>query len=353
MRLRCFAAILLATSVSGCGRPAAVSPSAPAGTGRAPAAGATTCSRPPVAAGTALKVGVIPMGGTHDFYKCIHAGAVKAELELAGVQVIWKAPLKENDREAQVGIVENMINSGVAGIALVPTDNVALLKPVREAVRAGRGVVILDTPLDGEACTDFGSFVATDSYAGGQMAARRLGELLSGRGRILMMRCQVGVIGTGQREQGFLDAVAAEFPDLQVLSSDQYGGLVAEQAQAKAENLLRRFPELDGVFCPNESTTFGMLRALQSDGRAGRVKFVGFDSSEKLVAALAAGELHGLVLQDPVAIGYTGVKTLVAYLRGETVPVRIDTGCHLATPENMAESRVQELLSPPIGKYLP
>jgi len=128
--------------------------------------------------------------------------------------------------------------------------------------------------------------------------------------------------------------------------------VTTETAFAKAESLLNRFPNLDGIFCPNESSTFGMLRALQESGRAGKIKFVGFDSSEKLIQAMKAGQIHGLVLQDPLNIGYTAVKTLAAYLRGETIPTRIDTGSVVATPENMNEARIKELLSPPIDKYL-
>jgi ribose transport system substrate-binding protein len=323
-------------------------------TSESPAASAAgECQRKPVANPAPLRIAVVPMGATHEFWKSIHAGAAKAELELPGVQVIWKAPLKEGDREAQINIVENFINAGVSGIVLAPTDNVALLKPVRTASQAGIGVVIADGDLNGEVCQDYASVVATDSYVGGQKGARRLGRILDGKGNVLLLRCQVGFLSTMRREQGFLDVMAKEFPGIRIVSSDQYGGATAESAQNKAEGLLGRFSDLDGIFCPNESTTFGMLRALQASGRAGAVKFVGFDSSEKLIQALANRELNGLVLQDPLNMGYTAVKTLVAYLRGEKVRTRIDTGSEVATPENMNEPRIKELLSPPIGKYLP
>jgi ribose transport system substrate-binding protein len=144
-----------------------------------------------------------------------------------------------------------------------------------------------------------------------------------------------------------------KFPNVQIVSSDQHGGATTESAMAKAENLLNRYKDVDGIYCPNESTTFGMLRALREAGIEGDVKFVGFDSSEKLVQALQEGHIHGLVLQDPMNMGYLGVKTLVAYLRGEPVPSQIDTGSEVATPENMNEPRIRELLSPPVDKYLP
>lgn len=311
------------------------------------------CQREPVEQAGALKIAVIPMGGTHEFWKAIHAGAVKAESELTGVEVLWKGPIKEDDREAQVNVMQNFIDQGVAGIALAPLDNVALVRPVRDAVRAGISVVVMDSQLEAELCTDYASFVATNNYVGGCKGARRLGQVLGGTGNVILLRCAVGFISTAQREQGFLGAMGKEYPGIRIVSSDQYGGATSESAQNKAESLLQRFPHIDGIFCPNESTTFGMLRALQASGRAGHVKFVGFDSSDKLIAALAAGELHGLVLQDPVNIGYQAVKTLAAYLRGVKVKTRIDTGSEVATPENMNEPRIKALLSPPLDKYLP
>jgi ribose transport system substrate-binding protein len=336
-----------AGSVSGGG--AGVATTQPAGGGGAARA---TCQRQPVANPSALTIAVIPMGSTHEYWKAIHAGAVKAELELKGVQIQWKGPVKEDDRTSQVNVVENFVNAGVSGIALAPLDNKALVQPVREAAKAGIGVVVLDSGLDAELCTDYASFVATDNYVGGQKGARRLGTILGGKGKVILLRCEVGFASTMQREKGFLETLAAEFPEIQLVSSDQHGGATAAEAQNKAESLLQRFTDVDGIFTPNESTTFGMLRALQVTGRAGKTKFVGFDSSAKLVEALGKNEIHGLVLQDPVNIGYLGVKTLAAYLRGEAVPSRVDTGCEVATPENMSQPRMQELLSPPVERYL-
>lgn len=301
---------------------------------------------------TLTQVAVIPKGTTHEFWKSIHAGAKKAELELKGVKIIWKGPIKEDDRAGQIAVMENFINQDVAGIALAPLDNTALVQPVRDATKHGIKVVILDSAVNAAAGEDYVSFVATDNYKGGQKGARRLGDLLGGKGKVLMLRYQVGSASTMEREQGFLDVMKSDFPAIELVSTDQYGDATSESAQKKSENLLGKFQELDGIFTPNESTTFGMLRALQVAGRAGKLKFVGFDSSEKLIAALSSGEIHGLVLQDPFNMGYLSVKTVVASIRGEKVEARIDTGSEVATPENMNEPRIKELLSPPFEKYL-
>jgi ribose transport system substrate-binding protein len=317
------------------------------------ATGPQTCTRDGAKLTGPLKIAVIPKGTTHEFWKAIHAGALKAEVECKDVSIEWKGPVKEDDRNEQINVVENFVTGGVNGIALAPLDNVALVRPVREAAAAGIGVVVMDSGVNADVCKDYASFVATDNYVGGCKGAERLGEILGGKGKVIMMRYQEGSASTMQREQGFLDTMGKKFPNVQLLSTDQRGGATTESAMATAENLLNKFQEIDGIFTPNESTTFGMLLALQAAGREGDVKFVGFDSSEKLIQGLADKQIHGLVLQDPMNMGYLGVKTLVAYLRGEPVPTRVDTGCVVATPENMEEQRIKELLKPPVEKYLP
>lgn len=299
-----------------------------------------------------VTIAVIPKGTTHEFWKSIHAGAVKAEREL-GVKISWQGPIKEDDRQAQINVVDNFINVGVSGIVLAPLDDTALRQPVASAVKAGIPVVIIDSGLKSE---DYTSFVATDNFKGGKMGGARLAERLGGKGKVIMLRYQEGSASTMEREAGFLEAMKA-CPGIEVVSANQYGGATSDSAFKAADNLLNALKReggltIDGIFCPNESTTFGMLRALQNAKLAGSVRFVGFDSSEKLVAALKAGELDGLVLQNPMKMGYLGVKTMVAKLRGEPVEKRIDTGVAIATPQNMSQPEMAELLAPDFDKWL-
>jgi ribose transport system substrate-binding protein len=304
-------------------------------------------------AGEKMTIAVIPKGSTHEFWKSIHAGAVKAAAE-TGVEIIWKGPLKEDDRESQITVVENFLARGVSGIVIAPLDDTALRRPVSEAMRKGIKVVIIDSGLKSE---DYVSFVATDNYMGGKRGGEHLAKLLQGKGRVVMLRYQEGSASTAEREQGFIDAMAA-FPEIEIVSANQYGGATTESAYRASENLLAPLRgddgslNIDGIFCCNESTTFGMLRALQDAGLAGKVKFVGFDSSEMLVKALAEGQIHGLVLQDPMNMGYVGVKTLVAHLKGENVDKRIDTGSLVATAENMSEPQAAGLLRPDYDRWL-
>ncbi|HEX9793467.1 MAG TPA: substrate-binding domain-containing protein, partial [Planctomycetota bacterium] len=293
-----------------------------------------------------LRIAVVPKGTTHEFWKAIHAGALEAGEEF-GAEILWKGPLREDDRSAQVQVIENFVIRGIDGLVLAPMDDTALVAPAREAAAAGIPVVVVDSDLQWDGRI---SFIATDNYLGGVLAARDLAARLAGtEGRVILMRYQEGSASTMKREAGFLDTLEKEFPQLTVLSSNQHAGATVEGAYQTAENLLLNHADVDGVFCPNESAAFGMLRALQDSGRAGKVRFVGFDPSERMVAALQAGEMDAIVVQDPVAMGRMGVRTIVLHLQGKKVASRIDTGVTLVTRDNMSQPEVAALLAPDLS----
>jgi len=306
---------------------------------------------PPAAA--RLSIAVIPKGTSHVFWQSIHAGAVKAAREL-GVDIVWRGPLREDDRDAQVTEVEGFVSRGASGIVLAPLDDSALVGPVSNAMARKIPVVIIDSGLKGE---DYVSFVATDNRKGGRLGGEHLVQALGGKGKVVLLRHAEGHDSTHQREEGFLEAMRAA-PGIEVVSSNQYGGVDVEEAYKRSEALLSRYKRpdgslgIDGVFTPNESSTFAMLRVLQASGWAGRVKFVGFDASENLVAGLRKGDIEALVVQDPVRMGYLGVKTMVAHLRGQPVERRIDTGVQVASRANMDEPAMKELLQPDLSQWL-
>jgi len=301
----------------------------------------------------ATTIAVIPKGTSHAFWQSIHAGAAKAGKEL-GVKIVWRGPLREDERESQISEVERFVSSGVSGIVLAPLDEAALAQPVADAKRHDIPVVVIDSGLKG---TDYVSFVATDNRLAGRMAGDELAARLHEKGRVVLLRYGEGAESTLQREAGFLEAIA-KHPGIQMVSSNQYGGADVEEAYKKSEAILSSLKradggvDVDGIFTPNESTTLAMMRVLVDNGWAGRVRFIGFDASETLVNGMRDGQIDALVVQDPVKMGYLGVKTLVAHLHGEPVEARIDTGVRLVTREHMNDPDVHELLHPDLKQWL-
>jgi ribose transport system substrate-binding protein len=297
------------------------------------------------------KIAVIPKGTTHEFWKSVHAGAVKASQE-ENVEIVWKGPLKEDDLKAQIDVVQSFTTQGVQGIVLAPLSDKALVNAVKSAVSSKIPVVVFDSDLQGE---DHVSFVATDNYAAGKMAADAMAKAIGGKGNVVVLRYQEGSASTANREKGFLDGIKAH-ADIKVVSDNQYGGATTESASKAGENLLSAQKadagNVQGVFAPNESTTFGMLLAIKKLGLGGKVKLVGFDSSEKLVSGLKEGAIDGLVVQDPFNIGYLATKTMAAHLKGTKVEKRIDTGAKLVTKDNVDTPEIKALIAPDLKKWL-
>jgi ribose transport system substrate-binding protein len=309
------------------------------------------CGQRPSSTSGRVTIAVIPKGTSHVFWQSVHAGARRAATEL-DVDIVWRGPLREDDRDSQVAEVENAVARRVSGIALAPLDEVALVAPVMSASRSGIPVVIFDSGLKGG---EFVSFVATDNDKGGELAGEHLAKALGGQGKAILMRYAEGHDSTTRREEGFLRALKAH-PQIEIVSSNQYLGADVEGAYRRAEALLSRYKGPDGqltvsgLFTPNESGAFAVMRVLQDNGWATKVKFIGFDASDGLVKGLRDGVIEALVVQDPVRMGYLSVTTMVRHLRGEPVEPRIDTGVHLVTRDALDRPDVKQLVQPDLSK---
>jgi ribose transport system substrate-binding protein len=295
--------------------------------------------------GKKYRIAVIPKGTTHEFWKSVHAGAENAAKELGNVQVVWKGPHQENDRDGQISVVQDFVTQHVDGICLAPLDSQALIPYVKEAAQEKVPVVIFDSALSDE--SDIVSYVATDNYQGGVLAAKRMAESLDGKGNVILLRYNPGSESTEQREEGFLKTLKADFPDITILSDTEYAGTTPEQALDKSQQLLIKYrDQVNGIFAVCEPNCTGLLKALEQEGLSGKVKFIGFDPSPELIASMREKKMHGIVLQDPVKMGYQAVMTMMDHINGKEVEKRISTGEYVATPTNMEEPEMKKLLSP-------
>jgi ribose transport system substrate-binding protein len=291
--------------------------------------------------------GVIPKTRSAIFWQIVHAGAVAASRDL-NVDIDWNGPTGETEFAQQITIVDQFINRHVDGIELAPNDREALVPAIERAKAAGVPVIIIDSGADTD---QYVSFIATDNYRGGVMAAQRLGTILGKRGRVAMIGNAPGSASSLAREQGFRDTLAKEFPNTELVAF-QFGMADYSRSLAVTEDILTAHPDLDGIFASNETSSVGALQGIQERGLAGKVKLVGFDSSPTLLEGLRTGVIDSLVLQDAFQMAYQGLKTLIDYRAGHTPPKRIDMPPALATHEQLNDPKIRQLLNPDIQKYL-
>jgi ribose transport system substrate-binding protein len=301
---------------------------------------AASCNRD-----TKKTIAVIPKGQAHVFWQSVHAGAAKAGQE-QNVKIEWNGPASETDFNGQLQIVETMINKRVDAIALAPIDKKAMVNVVERASRQDIPVIIFDSGIDTDA---FISQVATDNYKAGEVAAQRMGEILNGKGKVAIVAVQAGAASTMAREQGFEDYIKKNFPGIQILDK-RYGDAEVAKSLRVAENMLTAYPDLDGLFASNESSTVGAAQALKA--RNLKKKLVGFDSGPTLEADLRAGVIDSLVVQHPFRMGYEAVITAVNKLNGGTPQKIQNIEPQLVTRENIDTAEVQERINPDLKKYL-
>ena len=304
----------------------------------------TGCSKQSTSGPKKLTIAVIPSGSTDVYWQYVHAGALEAGKKF-GVKIDFQGPAVNGDRNSEIQLMQNFIAEGVNGIVLAPADPAALVPSVKQAEAAHIPVVIMDSNLNGTPGKSYVSFVATNNFKAGEKAGLYLAKLLHGKGKVVMLQYTVGTVSTVNRAKGF-EAAVAKFPGIKIIAN-QFGGATPSLCEQKAENMLTEIQKANAVFCVNETSTFGMLRALTQSGLLGKKKFVGFDWQSNFAAPIKAGDLDGVVVQRPVHMAYMAVKFLVEHIHGKKVPAVLDTGAEIVTPKNLETPAIQKLIAIP------
>ncbi len=292
----------------------------------------------------AYRIGVIPKEVASQYWKGVHNGAEQAAKD-EGVTILWNGPEVETDCERQIQIIEDMMAQKVDGIILAPSNRKALVPTVEKVAARQIPCVIVDSGVE----TDkYLSYMATDNFKGGVLAARRMGQILAGKGKILVVAWTPNSASTDARLQGFRETLAKEFPGVEIVDSQFASPPTMEKARDITQDMLTRNPGVDGVFACNATSAGGALTALQSfqqDANAKKIKMVGFDAWPMVVEGLRKGDLDSLIIQNPYRMGYEGVKAIVRHIKGEPVPKEVDTGVELITADKLNDPKIMELLN--------
>lgn len=290
-----------------------------------------------------IRLVMIPKDTQMSFWNQVRDGAERAAKEF-DIDLQWKGPAEGNDKAAQKKVLQQFMDGSVDGILLAPTDSVALSADAHTAMAKGIPVLIFDSAIEGEAGKDYITFVATDNADAGKLGGKHLMELVGDGAKTVLFRHQEGHASTGAREQGALDEMHAA--NANVLVDNRYTGATMAEAQQAALNMIDQLREASGVFASNQTSAEGLLAALRKTNLAGKIKFVGFDQSTRLVEGLKDGSIDALVVQDPVDMGYQAVKLMVQHLKDKDAKLEpiVHTGVHLVTRENMDEPEIAALL---------
>jgi ribose transport system substrate-binding protein len=273
-----------------------------------------------------------------EFYITMDCGAQQAAEEL-GVNYSVQGP-NEFDPTEQIPIVEAVVAQQPDAILIAPTERTALIGPLQQAQDAGITVVLVDTIVDDP---DIGvSRIATDNVEGGRVAGEALVELIGGEGTVFVNTTQPGVSTVEERQQGFEEVIEGE-PGIEYLGAEYNNDDPTRAAQITSA-VLADNPDLAGIFATNLFSAEGAATALREAGAQEQVQIVGFDASPGQVDQLEEGLVQALVAQNPREIGFQGVQTAVAALRGEEYEEEITTPLTVVTQDTLDDPEVQDTL---------
>jgi ribose transport system substrate-binding protein len=293
------------------------------------------------------QIAVIPKSTSSLFFQPVHAGA-NAAAEQFHLEILWSGATSETDYSRQIEIVDSMITRHVDGLAIAASERNALNHSLERAAAANIPVTIFDSGVDSK---DYMTFVATDNVEAGRMAGRKMGALLAGKGKVALILHAPGSYSTMDRENGFKESLAKEFPGIKVVA-EQYSGGDRANAMRVGEDMLTAHADLSGIFASSEPCAVGGAQAVKSRGLVGKLKLVGFDASEGMIQDLKDGVFDALVVQDPFKMGFEAVRTLADKLVGKTPEKRIDLNAVVVTKQDLEKSEIHTLLYPDLKRYL-
>ncbi|MEN8889567.1 MAG: ABC transporter substrate-binding protein [Celeribacter marinus] len=291
-----------------------------------------------VSAQDEIYIPLISKGFQHQFWQAVKSGADQAAEEF-NVRITFEGPDNETMVDRQIDMLSAALANNPAAIGFAALDSQAAIPLLRQASEAGIPVIAFDSGVDSDIPM---STATTDNVAAAALAADKMADFLGGTGTVAVVaHDQTSRTGIDRRD-GFLNRMASEYPDIEVVSV-QYGAGDQLQSTEVAKAILTANPGLGGMFGTNEGSAIGIVNAVREMGTEG-LTVIGYDSGKAQTDAIRDGLMNGAITQNPVGIGYETVKAAVAAMNGEKLPAIIDTGFYYYDQSNIDNAEIQAVL---------
>jgi len=272
------------------------------------------------------------------FYTTVTCGGAAAAKKL-GVQFSAQGP-RQFDPALQTRVLNAVMAAHPDAIMISVDDPVAMVPALLQAKEQGIKIVTIDgdTNRSDLAVTN----IESDNIKGGMLAGQRMGELLGGKGEVMALSNAPGVDVGSERLDGFKEAMK-QFPGITFLGI-QYSANQTAKAAALVSSTVAAHPHLAGVFAITTNNTEGAVTGVREARGTGRIRVVGFDTSDPIVDDIRKGFVDADVVQYPYGVGEIGLQSAVAALDGKPVERQIRTPFILATPKNIDTPEVQHFV---------
>ena len=285
-------------------------------------------------------IALVSKGFQHQFWQAVKAGAEQAAEEF-DVEITFEGPDTEADVDQQIQMLQTALDKSPAAIGFAALDSQAAGPLLQQAKDAGIPVIAFDSGVESDIPL---TTAATDNLAAAAEAAKHMAEAIGHEGKVaLVVHDQTSVTGQ-ERRDGFVDYMAENEPNIEVVDV-QYGGGDQAKSADLAKAIIAANPDLKGIYGSNEGSAIGVVQAVKELGiDPTQLVVVGFDSGEAQMDAIRDGLMIGAITQNPVGIGYETVKAAVEALDGKELPKTIDTGYFWYDASNIDDEEIQAVL---------
>ena len=286
---------------------------------------------------------VIGKESQYNHWLCLQDGAEDCGKD-NGYEIIYQAPpLGEVDIEKQVSMVEAAIGTKPAAIVLAPNDTDALAGVCADVQAAGIPMVLVDSKISTE---DYDCLVALDNEAAGAAVAEELAQRIGGAGQVGIISAVPGGATIMARENGFMDYMKANYPDIEIVGEILYSQNDSSKAMSQTYDMLAAYPDIKAFYTTNTPTAEGIASALEEKELGGKVLLGSFDASDTINAYIQNGTIAACSVAEAYNMGYESVAQAINLVEGKPVERFVDSGNSIVTPANFEEEHIQELLYP-------
>ena len=290
--------------------------------------------------GARHRVAIVAKSTRTEFWLSVFAGAQAAAAEY-NVELDISGPETEEDYETQNRMVAEAVDAGAEALVFSAIDYENNAAAIDAAAAAGVRIVAIDSNVDSAAVQ---TYIGTDNYAAGQMAAQAALDAVDGELTVGIVNYDISSANGQERERGARD-LFEESGRAQVAA--RINTLAeAGRAQADTEELLRAHPDINVLLAFNEPTSVGAAAAVAAQDLSDAVFLVGFDSNLATVEGLQNGSVDELIVQNPYAMGYLGVESAYRLLSGQggSLAPTVDTATSIVDLENLFTMDSQKAL---------
>jgi ribose transport system substrate-binding protein len=288
---------------------------------------------------SAPTIAVIPKTCGTLLWEPEHTG-VEREAKKRGINVYWNAPMREDDIQGQIDLVSRALDRGAKGVIVSPVAALPFRAPAHAMLQKGIPVVVIGTDL-GLAPDKRLAYVLNDEHYGGQLAARKIGQLLEGHGAVAIMGISNQLTGTAERVRSLEATLAEEFPLIRVTSRSLALPTVSQEQEA-AEKLLAQNVPVDAIVALSQTSTRGAFYALTEFNKTSTVRLVGFD--QDLLVPMRMGGLDAVIMQNTQQMGRAAMQLMDEEMHGSASQRYVVLQPQLVTRENLDSAQVREML---------